>query len=243
MNFIAKLWRGEYSLAKSYWLFSVVVSAVLGAPISVIEQLPSASLANIWIYGLIYIALYAAYMFIAAVGVWRAATGYTNGAVWKYLAKIHSALTILSIAGVLIYFGQQVITQSLGSSTPTYSLFNCGNIAAKTEEDCNRTPNGIVKFDVNKDKSEVIIVFTDPKTNQQGMMKLEKCVVLDKLNWQCGGDPKVNIDNKGNGTIDQPYAYSSNDGNVSVSDATTSLMMSGKIVSSSSVKAGLLKQN
>lgn len=114
MKFIKKLWRGEYSLAKSYWLFSVVASAVLGAPISVIEQLPSATIANIWIYGLVYIALYAAYIFIAAVGVWRAATSYTNGAVWKYLAKIHSALTILMIAGTMVYLGQQLIGKNKG---------------------------------------------------------------------------------------------------------------------------------
>jgi hypothetical protein len=182
-------------------------------------------------------------MFIAAVGVWRAASNYTDGAVWKYLAKFHSALTILIIAGVVIYLGQQMSTKSLGSSTPTYNLFNCQNVAAKTEEGCERTLSGLVKFDVNKDKSEIIIVFTEPKTSQQSMMKLEKCVVLDKLNWQCGGDPKVNIDNKGNGTIEQPYTYRSNDGNVSVSDATNSLIMNGKIVSSSSVKAGILKRN
>jgi len=241
--FIRKLWRGEYSLAKSYWLFSVLVGAVLGGPISAIEQLPIASLANIWIYGLIYLGIYGAYMFIAAVGVWRSASSYSDGNAWKYLAKFHSVLTILIIAGGLVYLAQQMTTKGLGSSAPIYSFFNCQNVAAKTEEDCNRVLSGTVRFDVNKDKSEVIIVFTDPKTSQQGMMRLEKCIVLDLLNWQCGGDPKVNIDNKGNGTIEQPYTYRSNDGNVSVSDATDSLIMNGKIVSSSSVKAAILKRN
>lgn len=122
--FITKLWRGEYSLAKSYWLFSVLASAVLGAPISVIDQLPSATLANIWVYGLIYIGIYAAYMFIAAVGVWRAATGYTNGALWKYLAKIHSALAILSIAGSLVFLGVQVVTKEKGSLLVTECQLN-----------------------------------------------------------------------------------------------------------------------
>ena len=241
--FIRKLWRGEYSLAKSYWLFSVLAGALLGAPISAIEQLPIASLANVWVYGLIYLGIYGAYVFIAAVGVWRAASNYSNGALWKYLAKFHSAITILIIAGGVIYLAQQMTTKGLESSAPTYSLFNCQNVAAKTEEDCNRALSGAVRFDVNKDKSEVIIVFTDPNTSQQSMMRLEKCIVLDQLNWQCGGDPKVSIDNKGNGTIEQPYAYRSNDGNVSISDAIDSLMMNGKIVSSSSVKAGILKRN
>lgn len=241
--FIPKLWRGEYSLAKSYWLFSVLVGAVLGAPISIIQQLPSATLANIWVYGLIYIALYAAYIFIAAVGVWRAATGYTNAVLWKCLAKAHSVLTIVAILGSIAYLLQELGVNGKGSAPSTYTFFKCSNMPAMPNQDCNQVYAGTIQFKVDKERSEVFLIFTDPQTSQQNISKLQKCTVIDSSNWQCGADPIVDLNKDGTGIIQKPYIYRSTNGNVTVSDSTVTGVFNGKTSEPTIIKGGVLKRN
>ncbi len=90
---IGKLWRGEYSLVISYWLFGVLGSYVLVVILGVVVALtPSLGLAAaVW-------AGFLAYVVLTSVGIWRAAGKYTGPALWGFLARLAVVLGAISVA-------------------------------------------------------------------------------------------------------------------------------------------------
>ena len=109
--FINKLWLGEFSLAKTYWLFYVIVWGLFSLPIrwfSATTERLQAEYANI---AMISLCLFVAYGSIALVGLWRSASKYQGSKLWSVLAKI------IVCIGVLI----QIFTiLALGNSTPIF---------------------------------------------------------------------------------------------------------------------------
>lgn len=146
-------------------------------------------------------------------------------------------ITLIIISANLLAGCDQLI------SAPTYSLFNCQNNKAQTEEACNRVFTGTVKVNVNKNKPEVILVFTDPSNNQQNLKKLEQCTAIDNLNWQCGEPDEIKLIA---GTITshiQHYVYRSSNGNITISDMRVSYMGRNGYSEHTTYKAALLKRN
>jgi hypothetical protein len=79
----SKLARGEYGLAKTYWLYGVLVGFVVNIVFSVVQS-----------PGIIAIGLvvYTAYGVPVIMGIWRAAAKYTGPKIWAILAKIACVL-------------------------------------------------------------------------------------------------------------------------------------------------------
>jgi hypothetical protein len=240
--FIFKLWRGEYSLFKTYWLFNILFGTILGSPLSIIGQLPSETIKSTWVYWLIYLILYSLYIIISSVGVWRSASKYTKDSLWKNLAKIYSVISVASIVGIGIFYGTFAINGNK-SGELTYSLYGCQD-GTNLDPNCNPTIfKAFVKFNVDREKSEVISIASNPNTNYSNFIKLNNCIIVDKLNWQCGAPIKQELDGNGSGFITQDYIYRSINGDVSVSDYVVLSMHKGKLVDRVASKAGIYKRN
>jgi hypothetical protein len=100
--FITKLWRGEYSLVKTYWVFNVLIgNVVLGNIISFIDPIKNA---YVFLAGL---GLYLLYMLLAIVGLWRSASLYKGNELWKILAKISVVIGVL----FFLFFSYKVLSE------------------------------------------------------------------------------------------------------------------------------------
>jgi hypothetical protein len=110
-------------------------------------------------------------------------------------------------------------------------------------QDCDEVYAGTIQFKVDKERSEVFLIFIDPQTSQQNLSKLQKCTVIDSSNWQCGADPIVDLNKEGTGIIQKPYIYRSANGNVTVSDSTVTGIFNGKATEPTIIKGGVLKRN
>jgi len=101
LKIISKLWRGELSLAKSYWFFGNIVPllfliVILIANITLHEN-PSAILLsnqllpkNIFskIIILPLYILFMIYILISVVGIWRSSNKFQGRKIWGNLSKI-----------------------------------------------------------------------------------------------------------------------------------------------------------
>jgi hypothetical protein len=83
--FFSKLMHGDYGLAKTYWLFGVLGSTVLGAILAL-----AGGLAEEFSLALIIVAL--SYSAVVLIGTWRAASRYLGPKHWAVLAKLATAL-------------------------------------------------------------------------------------------------------------------------------------------------------
>ena len=101
---IVNLYNGNYSFAKTYWIFGLigtwVVRLIVTMPI-VISSSPTLAL-KIVTYILILPCL--GYLYVVVVGLVRSATKYQGWKGWKYLAYISMAyhIVFLVLAQILI---------------------------------------------------------------------------------------------------------------------------------------------
>lgn len=95
-GFFKKLYNGEYSLARTYWLYNVLVNVLVGILDNVL------TVTGDLILSLILLVFTVVYNFICLVGVWRAASKYTGFALWAILAKIVVVLNFILIALVIV---------------------------------------------------------------------------------------------------------------------------------------------
>jgi hypothetical protein len=106
---LSDLWNGNISLSKTFWLYGIIGSAVVGSPLSFaylnLEKLKE-STATLF---LIYFIFYFAYFIWVNVGMWNSATIYNNfkkknkqNAIWGYSAKVIVIFYVLSSFGQLI---------------------------------------------------------------------------------------------------------------------------------------------
>lgn len=98
-GFFKKLYWGEYSLARTFWLYYFLVTFLIGLlqsafAATVVGMLLSVALG---IFGLVYSVL-------CVVGIWRAASKYTGFKLWAVLAKIYVVLCIIGFVLTLIAF-------------------------------------------------------------------------------------------------------------------------------------------
>lgn len=110
MSFIGKLWRGEYSLVKSFWLFCILgglfcefLSGFFGGFLSRFLGVQVARRSgSVAIFLMLVFLLYIAYLVISSVGTWRSSNNYNGPEAWKVLTKIYIVLNWLYIAYQLI---------------------------------------------------------------------------------------------------------------------------------------------
>jgi len=90
MNLLKELWRGDVPLVKTYWIYGVVVSAVLSVLLRVLWGMPAVNS----VFALVWIATTVYGVFIA-VAVWRSAGKYQGPKVWMILARVMAVMSIL----------------------------------------------------------------------------------------------------------------------------------------------------
>ena len=88
-GFFSKLAGGEFGLAKTYWLYGVLVGVVANVSTSFITS----------IFGLVVtMIVYTAYEIPVLMGIWRASDKYQGPNAWAVLAKIAVILGAIMLA-------------------------------------------------------------------------------------------------------------------------------------------------
>ena len=93
MNALAKLWRGQFSLAATYWGFGVLGSILVFLPLKLLTPGSAAAI----LLGVVFCL----YLIAACVGTWRSATSYSGPSAWAVLSKVAAVIGCLWAAGVL----------------------------------------------------------------------------------------------------------------------------------------------
>ncbi len=89
---LVRLWRGEYSLGRTYWLFGWVVAQAYVLVDLLLVKLDRGSQGSAWgVAALGAGILYVAYHLVWTVGLWRAARAY----------KGHVALAVLAVVATI----------------------------------------------------------------------------------------------------------------------------------------------
>lgn len=118
MSILVKLFKGEYSLGKSYWLFGNVIPAILFLVIFAVILLesedpinkiinqdfaPESLLTSIIVLVLSILTLI--YILISVVGIWRSAGKYSGKKIWPILAKVTILIgVLLNIKSIIRFF-------------------------------------------------------------------------------------------------------------------------------------------
>lgn len=94
MQFLLKLWRGRYGLAKTWWLFGILGTALLNAISAPLNAFAATSSMEgmggvvLLIAVVIVAAVGVVYGVVVTVGVVRSALTYEGNRVWPWLAVI-----------------------------------------------------------------------------------------------------------------------------------------------------------
>ena len=92
MDFIKKLINGEFSLAKTFWLYGFIVIGALGC-------IGGGLLVYQMFYGLFAVILVGLiYFVIQSIGLWRASSKYCGLKIWSVLSKFWVILVALNYA-------------------------------------------------------------------------------------------------------------------------------------------------
>jgi len=102
MNVLGKLWRGQYSLPRTFWGFYILGQIACFALLAIILIISYRShLGTLgFIFGFLIISCY---WIIAAVGVWRSASTYLASPIWMTRAWAVAA------RGVVVLFAARVV--------------------------------------------------------------------------------------------------------------------------------------
>src|SRR5437762_549081 len=103
-GFFAKHWRGEYSLARTWWVNDALVwglgiNLTMAVLLTVVIFVFREQTALRVIVGLGELALHVAAYIWALVGTWRAAGKYQGPRIWKYWARGGMCLGVLVSIG------------------------------------------------------------------------------------------------------------------------------------------------
>ena len=102
MNFILKLYYGQYSLVKTYWIFNVIPGIFFGL-LAKLMSLKSFPQDNLFLHLLILIFCLS-YAIISTVGLWRSSSYYQGNIVWKVLSKVVAISSIAFITFTIFVF-------------------------------------------------------------------------------------------------------------------------------------------
>jgi hypothetical protein len=98
-SYIARHWRGELSLPRSYWINAVLLNIAFRFAITLLAEIGMAVLhTNVWAGLAVTVAAYALMMLWLVVGIWqlvglwRSATYYVGWPVWAGIVKLQVIL-------------------------------------------------------------------------------------------------------------------------------------------------------
>ena len=95
--FFQKLANGDFGLAKTYWIYGVLVGVVANILSNIITSINGL---------IIFMVLYTAYEIPVLMGIWRASDKYQGPSAWAVLAKIAVVLgAIMLVIGFLAIAG------------------------------------------------------------------------------------------------------------------------------------------
>jgi hypothetical protein len=101
-GFFGELANGDFGLAKTYWLYGVVVGVVVTIISSKVTS----------IGGLVILMLaYTAYEIPVLMGIWRAANKYQGQKIWAVLAKI-----AVVVGAIMLVDGLLAVIRLLGKA-------------------------------------------------------------------------------------------------------------------------------
>lgn len=98
-GFFKKLLNGEFGLAKTFWLFWLLVGIVWGVVLAIVEGVFPLPL--LWLYTVSYL-VYLVYQVLVMIGLWRAANKYKGWKVWAVLAQIVAVLIGISVVLTIV---------------------------------------------------------------------------------------------------------------------------------------------
>lgn len=105
-GFWTKLIQGHYGLAKTYWLFGVLVTIVF----QIILTVATAAGGGFGIMVSLLLA-FLAYSIVQIIGLWRASNLYEGRKLWAILAKVAVILAgvmlVVNLLSLLALFGQR----------------------------------------------------------------------------------------------------------------------------------------
>ncbi len=98
MKMLKKLWDGEFSLVKTYWLFYVLMWNLALLPLAVFRQTSQSTQDSYLILGLLLAVIFITYGCVVLVGLWRSANKYGGWWLWANLAKVVALLGVVIVA-------------------------------------------------------------------------------------------------------------------------------------------------
>jgi len=99
MGIITKLWNGDYSLAKTFWLFDLLIGMIAGFALLLLLMFCQCTLN-------VMTAIYSVmlcYAVLVNVGLWRAADKYSGKLVW---AKLVKAYVVFCFATMILQYAK-----------------------------------------------------------------------------------------------------------------------------------------
>jgi hypothetical protein len=94
-GFFRKLSNGDFGLAKTYWLYNVLVSVVANI---LMKLIVSIELSAFMLVAMI------AYSIPSLIGLWKSSSKYKGSKIWSVLAKIATVFNVISlIFGTLLF--------------------------------------------------------------------------------------------------------------------------------------------
>ena len=109
-NFFIKLSSGDLDLAKTYWLYWVLVLIAVNI-VMVIVPIKTALI----LIPIIVMVAHVAYLIPAAMGVWRAANQCEGRKIWAILATTSVVLGIIIIISMFIMFSTLIWDWDVGA--------------------------------------------------------------------------------------------------------------------------------
>jgi hypothetical protein len=123
MDYIKAHWRGDLSLARSYWLNVILLSALFGVGGTLLEQpLSEQPVANVATVGLALIIVAAVVTVWQFVGVWRSATNTSiksGHKFWPAVAKAATVFGCLMSTGTVITTAHDLVKILVAIQDPT----------------------------------------------------------------------------------------------------------------------------
>lgn len=151
MNRLQRIWKGEFGLAETFWLYGVLALAALHfVGQFVLLQIALAGAERIVALGLAFLTAAGGYQVLVSVGVWRSAARYAGPRAWAWLAR---AATVASV--VLLAFGM-VRAARVATFDPVDPARNLALAAQTLKRDAAYPLGGIWKKACTEDYGLVI---------------------------------------------------------------------------------------
>jgi hypothetical protein len=181
MEYVVTHWRGEQSLARSYWINGLLFSALINISIAIAEK-PLSKLGPEVIFNilLLYVVCLAIITGWQLVGVWRSATNHSIKTMrwfWASAAKVIVVIVVLGATANLSTMGKDAFSGLKALNDPRLADYTIERIG-----DTNLIFTGAIN---SESVSELVVALEDPaitilRINSHGGL-LEPAITLARL--------------------------------------------------------------